>query len=179
MFYTSLQLHHFKSLHFQPINPPIIVIAPPRRAWHDCNLKFSECYLLCPTETEISPRLKTKVNINPFSFLLSSSLFYFSLHFLTVHTYGYMHCCFYTVIVLCLSSGSFLIFKGVHPHLLFVTTFVFLPFFIPCHLSLFSFFGLHDFHIICLFRLMHSHANTCISSFAFAVLNTAHQHTKF
>lgn len=66
-----LQLHGFKSRHFQPLNPPIIVITTRRRPWHECNLKLSECYLLCPTETETSLRLKTKVNINPFSFLPS------------------------------------------------------------------------------------------------------------
>lgn len=83
VYYESLQLHGFKSLHFQHLNPPVIVITPLRRPWHECNLKWSECFLLCPTEMEISLHLKTKVNISPFSFFPSPSLFPFSFHFIT------------------------------------------------------------------------------------------------
>ena len=106
-----------------PLNTSIIVITRPRGPSHDshwilCLWKLSECYLLCPTETEISLRLKTKVNIYPVSLLPLLPLIAavsFSFHHLAEHMLGYMclHCCFYTLITLGASSPApFLIFKS-------------------------------------------------------------------
>ncbi len=134
----SLQLHDFKSRHFQPSKFfRNCHQTRPRFPSHDswwilCSVKLSDSYLLCPTETAISLRLIAKVNIKHPSHTHTHT-----------HTHAHTHC--WRLSLLSLSHRAHV---GLH-------VFVYSHLYFSCvgflYASLpFSLFGLHDFHIICL-----------------------------
>lgn len=154
----------------------------PWLPWILCRWKLTECYLLCPTETEISPRLKTKVNINPVSLLPLLPLIAaisFSFRRLTEHMLSYMclWCCCYTLITLWASSlAPFLVFKSwtspsIIPHCCGFPSFIYAsapfspltvwPPWFPYHLPQRA------------AGFMHSHTLTCVPSLA--IFNSEHQ----